>query len=846
MEGNVTHPFVPFPIEGDNRTVQLVFTAGSDPSLAGRRGVIAFRNARDLPFIRIDTKPQVLDKTGTWSVPATVRRLEPTETLSLWDMPMAAEFDVAVEKPDGHEAIARTSFTVPLGAFIVTGTTVGPDYEKRYTPVPPVAITALHLAYPERAKAGKVRSVHLLGQVNAQGDFWTLVRAPERGDSTEYLLQWSSLCKVPLLLKIGGRGGYKPDMVGRKLPVASGRATGNVDLLTPEEHEARIRGLVVDFVLQMPLKSGPRGRLAAQVKNIRFTYDQGSTRPHWNGSGIVLPGEKRKLWGEEPYGRIARGERAMYVLAFHEMGHALHEFAVERLGRIAWVRKLTYGAAAHATWEPAKVTLPMPTVSAPGLSWKVRRKAVAFTESTAEFFAWCMYDYLAKAHADTFGKSLYFERDYLAQFDTDRSALAACHHGGFQVEGVQTTFLRALYAGVPAPLAFGDFLRTMALYQNEHFFLRWVPARAIDEWVAMKVKHGGLGGDVKALASKFNIVGGPAIFLQVARDGFVRINGKVVHMQADQIQFQRLVVGDKVVIDRGQYVVNFTSTSSKQGVLDHVRLGALAVGDRCEFEITGPFDVRLTKGRFASGGVNTATPVGMVRHKQTSYIVEIGHDGATAVEVVEGAVEVETARGVTEVVEGKAVYVSPDGEVRPVPSRDGQKVRRAYDPTDPEPTEPPLLTPPPTDPPKHTAQPTQDPPKPLAQLVQREMTAIRAMLPGGDARAAVTRILELFRLWKEHQREQWSVLLAWVRECRKSFPAVDAAGRHRLNVLEEDLQRLIEEETEWRKVRAQAQQATGLAARRKLLEAYIRMHIDGFYCRDAERLMARPRRAPRR
>jgi hypothetical protein len=846
-EADVTHPFLPFPTQGDSRTVRLVFAAGSDPSLAGHRGVITFRNASRLPFARIDRAPQELDKAGTWSVPVTMRRLQPTETLSLRDMPMAAEFEVAVEKPDWHEPVAKASFTVPLGAFIVMGSTVGPDYRKRYTPVAPVAITALHLAYPERAKAGKVRNVHLLGQVNPQGDFWTLVRAPERGDSTEYLLQWSNLCKVPLLLQVGGRGGYKPAMIGRRLPLTCGRARGNVDLLSPEEHEARTRDLMVGFVQQMPLKSGPRGRLVTQVKNIRFTYDGASTRPHWNGSAIVLPGEKRKLWGEEPYGRIAKGERAMYVLAFHEMGHALHELAVEKLGRIAWVRKLTYGAAAHATWEPARVTLPMPTVSVPGLSWKVRRKAVAFTEATAEFFAWCMYDYLAKEHADTFGKSLYFDRDYLAQFDTDRLALAACHHGGFQVEGVQVTFLRALYAGVPAPRACGDFLRTMALYQNEHFFLRWVPARAIDEWVAMKLKHGGLGGDVKALSSKFNIVGGPAIFLQVAKDGFVRVNGKVVHMQADQIQFQRLVVGDKVVIDRGHYVVSFTATSSREGVLDHVRLGALAVGKRCEFEITGPFEVRLTKGRFASGGVNTATPVGIIRHKQTSYIVEIGHDGATAVQVVEGCVEVETARGATEVREGKAVYVSRAGEVRHLPPRDRQKLLRAYDPTDPEPTEPPLLTLPPvaSDLLEHTAKPTQDPPKPLAPLVQHEMTAIKAMLPEGDARAAVTRILGLFRLWKEHQRGQWGVLLGWVHGCRKEFPAVDGAGRHRLNVLEEDLQRLITEEAEWRKVRAKAEQTEDLAARRRMLEAYIRTHIDGFYCRDAEQLMARPRRGPR-
>ena len=810
MEGKVTHPFLPFPIQGASRTVQLVLTGDSAQSLARHRGTIAFRNAKKLPFITLDARPQTLDATGKWSVPVTVRKLVPSEVFSLADLPMAAEFEVAIEMPRWHTAIARATFTVPLGAFIMMGSTVGPDYKKRYTPLAPEAITALHLAYPERVKAGEVRNVHLLGQVNSQGDFWTLVRAPERGDSTDILLQWSNLCKLPLLLPIGGRGGFKPDMVGKKQLLQFERAAGNIDLLSPEEHEARIRDLVVDFVRQMPLKSGPRGDLVTQVKNLTFTYGETATRPHWNGSGIVLPGEKRELWGKEPYGRIAKGERAMYVLAFHEIGHALHEFTVEKLGRIAWVRKLTYGAAEHATWEPAKVTMPMPTVGAPGLSWKVRRKAVAFTEATAEFFAWCMYNHLDKAHADAFGKSVYYERDYLAQFDTDTLALAACHHGGWEIEGVQATFLRALYAGLPAPLAYGDFLRTMALYQGEHFFLRWVPARAIDEWVAMKLKHGGPGGDARALASKFNIVGGPAIFLQVARSGVVRVNGNAVRMGGDQAHFQRLVVGDKVAIESGQYLVNFTATSSKAGVMDAIRVGAMAVREGCEFEITGPLDVQLVKGRFASGGVNTATPVGMVRHKKTSYVVEIGADGATTVEVVDGAIEIETARGKTEVDEGKAVHVDRGGGVRPVPPRGSQALRDGYDPTAP------------------AAIPAPDP-------VGTEMQAIERLLQQGQAAAATPRMTRtLPDLWKQHRRTDWNGLLGWVREVRIRYPALADVGRYRLPTLERELQEYAKQEQTWSQALKDAQASPDLHEQIRKLEAFVRFNLDSLYREDAE------------
>ncbi len=164
-----------------------------------------------------------------------------------------------------------------------------------------------------------------------------------------------------------------------------------------------------------------------------------------------------------------------------------------------------------------------------------------------------MYEHLSKPRPTHSGKSVYFERDYLAQFDTDDKALAACHHGGFQVEGVQVAFLRALYAGLPVPLAFGDFLRTMALYQDEHFFPRWVPARAIDEWVAMKIKHGGARRRCQGAGGRFNIIGGPAIFLQLIQDGTVYINDKPAVMGSDKTSLSGLISGT-VRVESGSFL----------------------------------------------------------------------------------------------------------------------------------------------------------------------------------------------------------------------------------------------------------------------------------------------------
>ena len=87
---------------------------------------------------------------------------------------------------------------------------------------------------------------------------------------------------------------------------------------------------------------------------------------------------------------------------------------------------------------------------------------------------------------------------------------------------------------------------------------------------------------------------------------------------------------------------NPADTSSKQGVLDHIRAGALAVREGCEFEVTGPPDVRVAKGRFASGGVHMSTPAGKVKHTRTTCVVEIDDGGAAVVEVVDGAMQIET------------------------------------------------------------------------------------------------------------------------------------------------------------------------------------------------------------
>jgi len=838
MEGRVQHPFIPFPIAGENRTVQLVFTPAAAGSLAKHRGTIAFRNAKKLPFITLDAKPQTLGATGVWSVPVTVRKLVPSEIFSLADLPMSAEFEVAIEMPRWHTAIAKATFTVPLGAFIMMGSTVGPDYQKRYTPLAPRAITQLHLDAPERVAAGTVADVHLLGQVSPSGDFWTMVRAPEARETKKFLLQWDRLCKVPLLLKVGGRRGYVPAMLYKRNLVTFEKATGKVDLLSPEEHEARIRDLVVDFVKQMPpVPDCPKAGLIAKLTAVKFLYDKSLSVPYWNGSAIVLPGEKRDLWGTEPYNRIAAGGRAMYLLAFHEMGHALHEFAVEKLGRIAWVRKLTYGSAGHSTWEPASVLYPMPTVGAPGLSWKIRLKAVAFTEATAEFSAWCVYDYLEKAHAETFGKSVYFERDYLKQFDVDTHALATCRHGGWQVEGVQVVFLRSLYAGVAAPLAYGDFLRTMILYQKEHFFLRWVPARAIDEWVAMKLKHKGPGAAVTALARKFNIIGGSAIFIQATRDGAIRVNGTPLKMTIKELQFYRLQIGDKVIIDDGRYVVNFTATSHKAGVMDHIRIGALSVRPGCEFEITGPLNVRVAKGKFASGGVHMSTPAGKVKHTKTSYIVEVGADGSTTVEVVDGAVEIETARGKTALEEGQAAHVDAAGVVKATQPQGSEALAKDFDPAAPTKADSGLAAALPVKVAKPPEPPLGKPvPDSVDSLIRREMAALALGLGQMAPRAAVARVLGLYRTWREQQRGQWSVLLEWVRAQRARTPALNAAGRHRLNTLEEDLTSLIVQEAEWRNVRLQVEKTADFAERQRMLRTYLLHHLGGFYYREAEAL----------
>ena len=145
--------------------------------------------------------------------------------------------------------------------------------------------------------------------------------------------------------------------------------------------------------------------------------------------------------------------------------------------------------------------------------------------------------------------------------------------------------------------------------------------------------------------------------------------------------------------------------------------------------------------------------------------------------------------------------------------------------------------PPPSDPP---------PADTLEAPVAEEMRRIEAMLGRGDARGAAGRICgALATLWKRRQRSRWSLFLAWVRRCRARFPALNVAGRTRLDWLEGDLSEFVREEADWAKTVAALRQARDAANRVRLLEDYLRRHVGGFYRPYAQAALEKLRRDQR-
>ena len=441
---------------------------------------IILNNAALLPFIGLSNSTGIIDSTGSFKTDITFR--EPTEEdiNRLADIPLTATFTAKVIFPSTGRVITRNEITIPLGMTLLHGKTTGPDYKARKEPVPPEL-------YPT--------SYQIINQTGEDGNFYILfntslfekeiakqkkyaerTRRSFNKENFKLAIKWPETCSIPLSYEL-------PDSVIRKLKggkrVVIGR-NGYFDLLTPDEHEQRIKNYVEQFAENIPLKAEVKARLFSKLKELKFRYNvpdinTPAFEDNLNFNPVIdIPEGKKVFWGTKINEKIDPA----YVLVFHVLGHFVQQVvALPGHRYFNFLARQCSGSKHIFSLKEDKLKYMFDNA-----------EYVSFNEAGADFFAALLMNYLEKTDTGFVSKSIYYHKGYLDEF-TDKQKVSAVNKKfpPYLVSGPQTSFLTGYYdtaVNTDPVKVYSDYL--LNLMQYSVYTHGGDPALTINEWVLAK------------------------------------------------------------------------------------------------------------------------------------------------------------------------------------------------------------------------------------------------------------------------------------------------------------------------------------------------------------------------
>ncbi len=462
--------------------------------------VVDFNN-KPIPFLTVSEESgRWPDENGKLSTEIITR--DPTDSIGDYvyakEVPLKAKIQVEIKDRERTVSYGQAETIRPFNLARIHGVTVGPDMEPR--------------AEWEAPTVNNVSKTMVLWRdMDTKGNFWVVVKPLHPQEKikpkAQWILAWDFGDHLPLQYPL-----KTPPEPGEEMDV------GKIDILTPEEHEARLTQIVGEFLIAMPLKPDARRGVWDNLYALTFAVDTSKDVPFYrdnalDSSGTVYyPDKPEDYWSQN----LLEGNDPAYVIISHELGHFLHHALIERHALRHFCYKFGVGLG-HKTWQPPDLT-----IKKVDLAPQAAKEYTSSAESNADFFASLLIPFWLKHHPEM-AESIYLQDlGYLAEFDTDEKAMAVVSAGtpGFIVEGVQTRFLRALYARYlddRPEWAYADYLATMWLYMEkpEHWTPSFLtrPARTITEWAQTKARLGspiGLStGDVLGLAEKYKVLKPP-------------------------------------------------------------------------------------------------------------------------------------------------------------------------------------------------------------------------------------------------------------------------------------------------------------------------------------------------
>jgi len=634
-------------------------------------------DADKLGFVSLEKANASLDQNGEFTTNINIREITANDYIFLKDIPLSLTIRVKVQTGDLSLTLAQKEFTFPFNMALIKGLTVGPDMKPRFeSDIPQLVVN---------------RNFVISGQIrdnSSSGEFFILVPLGDpKLSKFDKQLKWSDAAVLPLIYPFEQQ--LEP---GKTIDL------GSIDLLSPQEHEERVKSLMADFIQVMPLTGKARGDALTELNNVSFIYNCTASVPFYkdnisSGGTIQIPGDAKTYWGNNIIDSIDSKCDPAYAIMLHELGHFLHHTIVET-NYYLHVCYNSYVGVEHSTWTP-----PTPHGAVGLVAGDTQKLFTSFAENTADFFASLAFSFWENKEPEM-KKSIYFDKSYLSEFDDEAKAMAAVGtYPGYCVEGVQTRFLRAFYGSQcstsPVPV-FTDYLATMYQYkdnpENKECWILRVPARTMQQWVFAKSNHPSAvgvsgGGDVYNTASRYRLFADidpvPTIApAQGSKSPEVLIGTNLVtfeHFPVAEIPF-----GTEVEVKKGTVNIDL-STRQEQRTLYLNEGTVITIQSQSLAEVKQGY-VGL------EGKVTMKTPVASVTPTGTVVMVNVAADGATTVKTLEGQAEVESSGSILSLSAGQQMQVSKDGTAGEISSLDLAAVRQELLPAGESPFESEPLT----------------------------------------------------------------------------------------------------------------------------------------------------------
>ena len=421
---------------------------------------VSILNNELVPFIEIAQSEGIIDEEGKFNTPVLMNEPNPDDFNSLTEIPLEIQLKIELRNPQTGESPFDSLITMPLGITLISGTTVGPNFDPRQEPLPPEFFDP---SYQLANQADEVGNFTILFNTSLfEQDVDRFKKLAERKqelfsiDDFDFTLEWSQTSSIPLCYKLS-TSDIKQFKPGTKVVL---RKDKGFDLLTPEEHEERFRSRLVDFTEGLSLGIQRKTALLKSIKQINFEY---GAHTEWKAPSIKMnagipyiftPTAPDIFWTVELSSNEAP---STYVAVWHAAGHVLYELLLStNNNHYKFLEGHCNTGESNWTHILSEEEIPFD-----------QSEYISFYEAGADFFAYKMLEFLNKNKDPLLSKSMYTSVDYLSDFDTIEKAInTKKRYPGHLVSGPQTSFLVEYYKQInlsDPDISFEDFLKTHLL-----------------------------------------------------------------------------------------------------------------------------------------------------------------------------------------------------------------------------------------------------------------------------------------------------------------------------------------------------------------------------------------------